>query len=825
MKSSLEMPLCERRFTSVHDAFLSGCAGPGDLMAALRHLLRWEQEHGGQVHRLLPSTPPWPTIFDWQSHGFDVFEYDERHLNISTSRWEPDWFGQATESTIEKALFAEENRRNASEIEPDPFLGQLGFDSYKSVGQREAVRCVLSSPAGATMVVVLPTGGGKSLCAHIPALLESRSNAGLVLVIVPTVALALDQQARLKHVIRHPTAYVGGRTPQEHDINKAIRERIRTGQQRIIFCSPESVLQSLAASLYFAAEHGLLDLFVIDEAHMVENWGDEFRSAFQEITCIRTDLLRRCTQQPFRTLLLTATLTETGLDSLQTLFGEPGPFALISAAQLRPEPAFWAAYCPSDEIRTARVIEAIDHLPRPLLLYTNLVEDAKQWHRILQKAGYLRVGLMTGKTGRDDRIELLEKWRSDQLDMVVATSAFGLGVDKNDVRAVIHACVPENLDRYYQEVGRGGRDGRASLSLVLYTANDLKLAKNARKIISVELGLERWRAMVRDWEPVRNGLYRVPIDVAPAYSPNSQNDYNIAWNLRTLTLMARARVIALDGEPPPTISADPEMSEEKIAQLWSAALRDYRNHRLVRLLVDDHQSDLMWANHIAPLRDASYAATSRSFQLMVRVLHGRHCVAEDFRDLYSISLKDLRRGVVVAEACGGCASCRARHVKPYELEPSTPWCPWPLSDRVEPVLEAEFAGQRTLALFHEGFETKQAQRVLIQLIQWMAQQGVRNIVAAPDLRQAIQRKLEQFSIPVFLHADYEPLYLQPFATMVVVPENQPVDVLRSALSTNRRVVLLLPTGTPDPDAPHRRLRDILSCRSFGFDDFLNRIAL
>src|SRR5205823_1893628 len=284
MKSSLEMPLCERRFTSIHDAFLNGCAGTGDLMAALRHLLRWEQEHGGQVHRLLPSAPPWPTIFDWQSHGFDVFEYDERHLNISTSRWEPDWFGQATESTIEKALFAEENRRNASEIEPDPFLGQLGFDSYKSVGQREAVRCVLSSPAGSTMVVVLPTGGGKSLCTHIPALLESRSNAGLVLVIVPTVALALDQQARLKNVIRHPTAYVGGRTPQERDINKAIRERIRAGQQRIVFCSPESVLQSLAASLYFAAEHGLLDLFVIDEAHMVENWGDEFRSAFQEIT-------------------------------------------------------------------------------------------------------------------------------------------------------------------------------------------------------------------------------------------------------------------------------------------------------------------------------------------------------------------------------------------------------------------------------------------------------------------------------------------------------------------------------------------------------------
>jgi len=675
------------------------------------------------------------------------------------------------------------------------------------------------------MVVVLPTGGGKSLCAHIPALLESSATAGLILVVVPTVALALDQQDRLKDVIRHPTAYVGGRTQQEHDINTAIRQRIRVGQQRIVFCSPESVLQSLSASLYFAADHGLLTLLVIDEAHMVENWGDEFRSAFQEITCIRTDLLRHCGQRPFRTLLLTATLTETSLDSLQTLFGEPGPFAVVSAAQLRPEPAFWAAYSLSDEIRTARIIEAISHLPRPLLLYTTLVQDAKQWYRILREAGYLRTGLMTGQTSRDERLQLLARWRSDQLDIVVATSAFGLGVDKNDVRAVIHACVPENLDRYYQEVGRGGRDGRACLSLVLYTANDLKFAKNARKIISVELGQERWRAMVRDWQPVGSGLYRVPIDVAPAYSPNAQNDYNVAWNLRTLTLMMRARVIALDGEPPPTIAADPNMDEAEIARVWDAALRDYRNHRLVRPLVDDHQSDSIWTTQIAPLRDASYAAASRSYRLMTSVLHGRHCVAEDFRDLYSIPSKGSRRGVAVAEACGGCASCRARNIEPYELEPSSPWCPWRSCDRVEPVLDAEFAGQQTLALFHDGFDTKQSQRALVQLVQWMAQQRVRNIVAPLAVRQLMRSRLQQFSIPVFLFADYEPLYLQPFATMIVMPDAHSVDSFRSTLRAGRRVVLLLPTGAPDPDAPHRRLRDILSCPAFGFNDFMNRIAL
>jgi ATP-dependent DNA helicase RecQ len=822
-----EPPACERRFALVKQAFAAGRAGTGDLMAALRHLLRWEQEHGGQPHRLLPSEPSWPSLHDWVSAGFsDVFEYDEGQLQVGVSPWQPDWLDQVAGTSIEKPLFAEQQRRCVAHVEPDSFLAQVGFDSYKSSGQREAVRAVLSAPPGATLAVVLPTAGGKSLCAHIPALLETGASVGLVLVVVPTVALALDQQDRLRDVIGHPTAYVGGRTEREREINGEIRRRIREGQQRIVFASPESVLQSLASSLYCAADRGLLNLFVVDEAHMVEHWGDEFRSAFQEITSIRKDLLRHCGSRPFRTLLLTATLTEMGLDSLQTLFCEPGPFALVSAAQLRPEPAFWAAYCASDDERASRVIEAVRNLPRPLILYTTLVQDARQWYRIFRDHGYLRTGLMTGQTSRDERVELLARWRADELDIMVATSAFGLGVDKNDVRAVIHACVPENLDRYYQEVGRGGRDGRAAVSLVLYTANDLKFAKNARKLISVELGQERWRAMVRDWQPVGNGFYRVPINVAPVYNPNAQNDYNVAWNLRTLTLMARAGVIALDAEPPPTVAADPDMSEAEIAAMWTDALRDYRNHRIVKPLLDDHQDDAVWVTRIGPLRDESYRSASRSFQLMVSILRGgHHCVADDFRDLYSIPPKGARRGVTVAEACGGCARCRSTGATPYEMEPASPWSPWHECQPLEPVLEVEFAGHRTLAIFHDGFATKQQQRSLTQFVQWMAQQRVRNVVAPVQIGEVLRERLREFSVPMFLFTKYEPLHLQPFATVVVMPDAESVREFRPAIRGGRPAVLLLPRAAADPEAPHRRLRDILSCRTFAFDEFMNRIGL
>ncbi len=826
VNSSEDQSQHERRFASVAHAFEEGRAGKGDLMAAMRHLLRWEYERGGRPNRLVPSSRPWPSIEEWLDGGFrDVFDYDESQRQVHAAPWHPDWLDQVGEMTIEGPLVREDVRRHISCTETDPFLGQVGFSSYRSLGQREAVRSVLTSPAGSTLTVLLPTGGGKSLCAHLPALLDEGAVASLVLTIVPTVALALDQQERLKSIIPHPTAYVGGSTQEERQINRAIRRRIREGRQRILFTSPESVLQSLASSLYYAAERGLLKLFVIDEAHMVEHWGDEFRSAFQEITAIRTDLLRRASDKPFRTLLLTATLTESALDSLQTLFGEPGPFALVSAVQLRPEPAFWTSYCPSDEVKSSRLLESLRYLPRPLILYTTLVSDAKRWYGLLRACGYLRTGLMTGETGRSERLDLLALWRTDELDVMVATSAFGLGVDKNDVRVVIHACVPENLDRYYQEVGRGGRDGLASASLVLYTAADLKWAKNARKLISLELGQERWKAMVLNWEPLGDGRYRVPVDVAPAYNPNVQSDYNVDWNLRTLTLMARARVIALDSEAPPTVNADPEMSESQIATDYADSLRAYRNHRIVRPLIDDHQSEEVWSTRVGPLRDGTYAAAGRSFQLMRAMLHGKRDVAEEIAELYRIPASGTRRGVNVAESCGGCRACRENGIAPYETDAAAPWSAWKARDEVGEVLASEFGAQTVLALFHTGFEEQRKERRLGQFIEWLAHQGIRNIVCPPVLHEPIRHRLRRFATPVFLFARYEPLYLQPFATLVIVTDQLQTGDLREVLHAQRNRVLLLPDSVRDPDAPHRRLQDVLSCRTYVFDDFLTRIGI
>src|SRR5262249_52211360 len=196
----------------------------------------------------------------------------------------------------------------------------------------------------------------------------------------------------------------------------------------------------------------------------------------------------------------------------------------------------WGAEAPDPATQERWVREAVRRLPRPLLLYVSRRKHAEDWAaRLRDEEQIFRLGFVHGGSG--DREGVVEKWRRNQLDIVVATSAFGLGMDKGDVRAVIHACVPETADRFYQEVGRGGRDGRASLSLAVYTDADLADAAqlNRERIITAKRGLERWEAMRATAVdvPGRDGVYRVDLRARPS-DVASDSEANLAWNLRTL---------------------------------------------------------------------------------------------------------------------------------------------------------------------------------------------------------------------------------------------------------------------------------------------------
>ncbi|MES9740286.1 protein DpdF, partial [Peribacillus frigoritolerans] len=623
--------------------------GKHDLIVLIRSILRFESEQQQTPMRLrVPNDPNWPNRAEWEAHGILVTVEQHDGMIIEAQPWRPVWLEQ-NDTAVDHFVSLLPKRNKFEPIPGDPFLTVAGRTTYRTRSQRDTIRSILSAPKGATLVVNLPTGTGKSFCAQLPALLE-KNTSGVTVVVVPTVALALDQERAMSKLVDYSTAYVGGED-RKH-INEAIRINIMDGMQTIVFTSPESLLTSLHVPLQVAADRGFLKYFIIDEAHMVSGWGDEFRPAFQEIAGFRQFLLEK-SKEPFKTLLFSATVTEYCLDTLQMMYGKPGPFRMFSAVQLRPEPEYWLSSCHNEDYRMARLLESVAQLPRPLIIYTSKVVDAQNIYEHLSEHGYTRTSLMTGKTKNQDRQNIIEQWQNQNVDIVVATSAFGLGVDQSEVRAVIHACIPENLDRFYQEVGRGGRDGRACLSLLLYTNKDKKTAKalNRKIIIGIERGLQRWSRMFQEKRAVAGQplQYKVPVTISPSYHEDDidmDSEQNKAWNIRTLLLMSKSGLI------------DCLWEERKKDEEYSG-----NDYRLIQIKNEDHLQASVWEEMIQPLRRITRISDRKSLELMDVFLQQETCAADVFTELYTIPERNddfYHDKVKVMKTCGGCPICRRK---------------------------------------------------------------------------------------------------------------------------------------------------------------------
>ena len=284
---------CHKR---LFDMFSTGLPSPIDLSAIVRHILRRESQNLGKNRRLrVPRQQGWPTIEEWRRHGIEALQHQSGGLLLEAKPWKPLWLTSADKICPEADAFGETPRRLPEPCDGDPFLESMGFgySNYFSFGQRQAVRSVLSAPPASTLVVNLPTGTGKSLCAHVLGKMGfvDGTDGGVVLVVEPTIALALDQQRAVQRLV-FPTAYRSGVDETTTAQNDQIWHGICDGTQRIVFTSPESLIGSLRKAAYVAAERGHLKAFVIDETHIVDQWGDEFRSSFQEIAGLRHALLR-----------------------------------------------------------------------------------------------------------------------------------------------------------------------------------------------------------------------------------------------------------------------------------------------------------------------------------------------------------------------------------------------------------------------------------------------------------------------------------------------------------------------------------------------------
>jgi ATP-dependent DNA helicase RecQ len=328
------------------------------------------------------------------------------------------------------------------------------------------------------------------------------------------------------------------------------------------------------------------------------------------------------------------------------MFSDDGVPREFVCQRLRSEIRYYSRLFDDKSQRDAAVMESLWHLPRPAILYVTEKASADDFVARLQAEGFTRVAGFHGDTRKTERRSILDRWKKNEIDLIVATSAFGVGVDKRDVRAVVHACYPENLDRYYQEVGRSGRDGWSSVSLLLASPRDREVAEGITvSLMTPELIQERWAAMFEKAEPRDEYVYALPVTARRVGLVGTRTyRENIRWNKRLLLQLERAgQLKLLDIELRPAEQIDEEPEEWVIVKIAFVP----RTPRL---------SDL-----IAAQRNEEVAYFRSGLKKLDEFLAGANCAARVIGNLYGID--SHQRG------CPGCPLCRRRNRSPGECEP------------------------------------------------------------------------------------------------------------------------------------------------------------
>lgn len=422
------------------------------------------------------------------------------------------------------------------------------FKTFKSIEQQIAVMGALRVPEGYTAMVAMSTGGGKSL---VTQTVSYQYDNSLTVIIVPTISLMLDQQRNAAKIIEPNNTNEIMYYHSGCNVNKLINA-IDKKLVKMLFVSPEALIKNIRIqnSIFKANSEGYLKNLVIDEAHIIIEWGASFRVDFQCLDSFRRLLAKENTS--LRTFLLSATFSKKTVDNLKLFYSDNDRWIEIRLDTLRKEPRFDVIKCRSYTEKHSRIKDLACKLPRPMIIYVNSPDDAETIRSELAESGFDNTRVFTGRTGSADRERIINEWVNDKFDLMIATCAFGVGVDKKDVRTVIHSYVPSGPDQYYQECGRGGRDGLPCLGVMLYTDDDINAAMSmTQKVLTVEKLSGRWFSMLNS-RKANIQLDSIVIDtsVKPNYNDTDTfyvevNNADITWNVYVILLLRRAGLIQI----------------------------------------------------------------------------------------------------------------------------------------------------------------------------------------------------------------------------------------------------------------------------------------
>ncbi|WP_335947744.1 DNA helicase RecQ [Salipiger bermudensis] len=329
----------------------------------------------------------------------------------------------------------------------------FGFDAFRP-GQGEIVDAVAQ---GENVLAIMPTGGGKSLCYQLPALMRG----GVTVVISPLIALMRDQVRGLREAGVAAGALTSGNTQEETD---AVWDMLSQGTLKLLYLAPERLASGGAQRMLAEAR---VSLIAVDEAHCVSQWGHDFRPDY-----LRIGELRRSLGVPLAAFTATAD-QETQEEIVRRLFDGETPQTFLRGFD---RPNIHLAFRPKDSPRAQILRFAAARKGRSGIVYCGTRAKTESLAQALGQEGHSAC-FYHGGMEADDRRAVEERFAKEDGLIVVATVAFGMGVDKPDIRWVAHADLPKSIEAYYQEIGRAGRDGAPAETLTLYGADDIRLRR------------------------------------------------------------------------------------------------------------------------------------------------------------------------------------------------------------------------------------------------------------------------------------------------------------------------------------------------------------